>query len=316
MNIFKKIWLLTIVLVFVGQIAKAQHLLTGHVIDSVTRQPVEYATITIEGKSISTNKNGNFRIVLRKDSGVLTVTCIGCKSKTLTCGMTEEHLIIPITRGKIDLKEVVITPQLSGASFHTLSTLDLSLRPVNSSQDLMRLVPGLFIAQHMGGGKAEQIFIRGFDADHGTDLNVSVDGMPVNMVSHIHGQGYADLHFLIPETVSTYDFGKGPYYTCYGDFTTAGYLAYTTKDGLDKSLISIEGGQFHTFRFAGLIDLLGEKAKQNGENAYIAGEYNYTDGPFKLPEHYKRTNFLGKYQLTKLGIEPATFRATVKYATY
>ena len=124
--------------------------------------------------------------------------------------MMGKHMIIPLSRGKIDLKEVVITPQLGSASFHNLSRLDLSLRPVNSSQDLMRLVPGLFIAQHMGGGKAEQIFIRGFDADHGTDLNVSVDGMPVNMVSHIHGQGYADLHFLIPETVSTYDFGKGP----------------------------------------------------------------------------------------------------------
>lgn len=303
---------MTIVLVFAGQAAKAQHLLTGHVIDSVTRQPVEYATITVDGSSISTNKEGNFRIILHKDSSMLTVTCIGCKNKTMTCHMTDEHVVIPIARGKIDLKEVVITPQLSSASFHTLSTLDLSLRPVNSSQDLMRLVPGLFIAQHMGGGKAEQIFIRGFDADHGTDLNVSVDGMPVNMVSHIHGQGYADLHFLIPETVSTYDFGKGPYYTGYGDFTTAGYLAYTTKDALDKSMISIEGGQFHTFRAAGVIDLLGEKAKQNGENAYIAGEYNYTDGPFKLPEHYKRTNFFGKYtkQLdlnNKLSLSASTF---------
>jgi outer membrane cobalamin receptor len=312
MNIFKKIYLLTIVLVITGQLAKAQHLFTGHVIDSVTRQPVEYATVTVDGKSISTNREGNFRIILRKDSSTLTVSCIGCKNKSMTCHMTDEHLVIPIARGKIDLKEVVITPQLSSASFHTLSTLDLSLRPVNSSQDLMRLVPGLFIAQHMGGGKAEQIFIRGFDADHGTDLNVSVDGMPVNMVSHIHGQGYADLHFLIPETVSTYDFGKGPYYTGYGDFTTAGYLAYTTKDALDKSMISVEGGQFHTFRAAGVIDLLGEKAKQNGENAYIAGEYNYTDGPFKLPEHYKRTNFFGKYskQLglnNKLSLSASTF---------
>lgn len=312
MNIFKKIWLLTIVPVFAGQLAKAQHLLTGHIIDSITRQPVEYATINIEGKSISADKNGNFRVTLHKDSSILTITCIGCKSKSITCRMIDEHMIIPISRGKIDLNEVVITPQLNSASFHTLSTLDLSLRPVNSSQDLMRLVPGLFIAQHMGGGKAEQIFIRGFDADHGTDLSVSADGMPVNMVSHIHGQGYSDLHFLIPETVSTYDFGKGPYYAGYGDFTTAGYLAYTTKDVLDKSMISIEGGQFHTFRAAGVIDLLGEKAKQNGENAYIAGEYNYTDGPFKWPEHYKRTNFFGKYtkQLgpdNKLSLSASTF---------
>jgi outer membrane cobalamin receptor len=80
---------------------------------------------------------------------------------------------------------------------------------VNSSQEILRKVPGLFIGQHAGGGKAEQIFLRGFDIDHGTDIAISVDGMPVNMVSHAHGQGYADLHFVIPETVEKIDFGKG-----------------------------------------------------------------------------------------------------------
>ena len=312
MNIFKRIFLLAIVLLFTEHLAKAQNIFKGRVIDSATRQPIEYATVTVGGKSISTNKDGFFRVALHADTASLTISCIGCKTKMVTCDQSNKQMIIALSRGKIDLKEVLIASQLSGSSFHTLSALDLNLRPVNSSQDLMRLVPGLFIAQHMGGGKAEQIFIRGFDADHGTDLNVSVDGMPVNMVSHIHGQGYADLHFLIPETVSAYDFGKGPYYTGYGDFTTAGYLSYTTKDALDKSMISLEGGQFHSFRAAGVIDLLGEKGKQNGENAYIAGEYNYTDGPFKLPEHYKRTNFFGKYtkQLganNKLSLSASTF---------
>jgi outer membrane cobalamin receptor len=312
MNTFKKVALFTIVLVFAGQLAKAQYLFKGRIIDSVTRQPIEYATVTADGKSISANKDGDFRIILPDSTSVLTISCIGCKTKMITTGKSGKKIIITLTRGKLDLKEVVISPSLNSNSFHTISALDLSLRPVNSSQDLMRLVPGLFIAQHMGGGKAEQIFIRGFDADHGTDLNVSVDGMPVNMVSHIHGQGYADLHFLIPETVSTYDFGKGPYYTGYGDLTTAGYLSYTTKDALDKSMISLEGGQFNTFRVAGLIDLLSSKAKQNGENAYVAGEYNYTDGPFKLPEHYKRFNLFGKYtkQLganNKLSLSASTF---------
>jgi outer membrane receptor for ferrienterochelin and colicin len=176
------------------------------------------------------------------------VSYIGYTTKLIKAESTTKRMIISLSRGSIDLDEVQISPHLNNASFHTLSDIDLNLRPVNSSQDLMRLVPGLFIAQHMGGGKAEQIFIRGFDADHGTDLNVSVDGMPVNMVSHIHGQGYADLHFLIPETVDTYDFGKGPYYTDHGDFTTAGYLNYTTKDALDKSMISLEAGRFNTFR--------------------------------------------------------------------
>ncbi len=312
MNIFKKVVLLTIVLIFAGELAQAQHLFKGKVIDSATRQPIEYACVNASGKFHCTDKQGHFQLYLPTDTANITITCLGYKTQTLPVKSSGKLIIISLARGLIDLKEVVIASQLGSNSFHTLSTLDLSLRPVNSSQDLMRLVPGLFIAQHMGGGKAEQIFIRGFDADHGTDLNVSVDGMPVNMVSHIHGQGYADLHFLIPETVSTYDFGKGPYYAGYGDLATAGYLSYTTKDALDKSVISLEGGQFHTFRVIGMIDLLGDKAKQNGENAYVAGEYNYTDGPFKLPEHYKRTNLFGKYtkQLganNKLSLSASTF---------
>ena len=88
----------------------------------------------------------------------------------------------------------------SAASSRSVRQLDLRLRPVRSSQEILQLAPGLVIAQHGGGGKAEQIFLRGFDADHGTDVAISADGIPVNMVSHGHGQGYADLHFLIPET--------------------------------------------------------------------------------------------------------------------
>ncbi|MGZ3877186.1 MAG: TonB-dependent receptor [Mucilaginibacter sp.] len=278
----------------------AQHLFKGQVIDSATHQPMDCACVRANGKLCCTDKAGRFQLSLPSDTTTLTITYIGYSQQQLQVKNTTGPIFISLRPGLVDLKEVIISPSLIANSFHTLSTLDLSLRPVNSSQDLMRLVPGLFIAQHMGGGKAEQIFIRGFDADHGTDLNVSVDGMPVNMVSHIHGQGYADLHFLIPETIRDFDYGKGPYFTGYGDLATAGYLSYTTKDALDKSMISVEGGQFNTFRAAGVIDLLGSKAKQNGENAYIAGEYNYTDGPFKLPEHYKRFNLFGKYT-KKLG---------------
>jgi outer membrane cobalamin receptor len=300
--------------------AHAQNIYKGKVIDQTTRQPVEYAGISsgITGKTTATDKYGNFQLSLPADSVTLTISYVGYSAAQVKVkSSSSKRTVIALDRGAIDLAEVVISPELNNNSFHTLSGLDLNLRPVNSSQDLMRLVPGLFIAQHMGGGKAEQIFLRGFDADHGTDINVSVDGMPVNMVSHIHGQGYADLHFLIPETVSTFDYGKGPYYTGYGDLNTAGYLTYNTKDALEKSMISVEGGQFNTYRFAGVVDLLGNKAKQNGENAYIAGEYNYTNGPFKLPEHYKRTNLFGKYtkQLgdnNKLSLSASTFSTSWK----
>ena len=309
--------ILAVVAALFATTAGAQYIFRGRVIDGATRQPIEYAIIRpgAAGKTTSTDRSGNFQLSLHADTASLTISFVGYTARLVKVGRGAKRMVITLSRGQIDLKEVTILPGLNNNSFHTLSAIDLNLRPVNSSQDLMRLVPGLFIAQHMGGGKAEQIFIRGFDADHGTDLNVSVDGMPVNMVSHIHGQGYADLHFLIPETVASFDYGKGPYYTSYGDFTTAGYLSYATKDAIDKSLISLEGGQFNTFSVVGMIDLLSAKAKQNGENAYIADEYNYTDGPFKLPEHYKRFNLFGKYtkQLganNKLSLSAATFSAT------
>jgi len=92
----------------------------------------------------------------------------------------------------------------SAASSLVINSIDFDTRPKNSAQDMLRLVPGLFIAQHAGGGKAEQIFVRGFDCDHGTDVAAFVDGITVNMPSHGHGQGYMDLHFLIPETVRNF----------------------------------------------------------------------------------------------------------------
>ncbi|HZX58511.1 MAG TPA: TonB-dependent receptor [Mucilaginibacter sp.] len=307
-----KLLLLFMLTFLTSQLAIAQHIFKGTVVDNATHQPLECACVRADGKLCCSNKEGYFQISLPSDTTTLSITYIGYTTKVLPAKNADGPIAIGMEHGQIDLNEVIISPSLIANSFHTLSTLDLSLRPVNSSQDLMRLVPGLFIAQHMGGGKAEQIFIRGFDADHGTDLNVAVDGMPVNMVSHIHGQGYADLHFVIPETISTFDYGKGSYYTAYGDLATAGYLSYATKDALDKSMVSLEAGQFNTFRVAGVVDLLSSKAKQNGENAYIAGEYNYTEGPFKLPEHYKRANLFGKYtkQLNadnKLSLSASTF---------
>lgn len=200
----------------------------------------------------------------------------------------------------LELTTVTITAQSGTSLLHTISRIDLDRQPARSSQDLLRLVPGLFIAQHQGGGKAEQIFLRGFDADHGTDVSISVDGLPVNLVSQSHGQGYADLHFLIPETVAGYDFGKGPYYTGHGDFTTAGYVGYNTINMPENNLFKIEGGQFHTGRIVTLLRLLNKKSRDQGQSAYIAGEGLYTDGPFHYPEHFNRVNLFGKF-ITPLG---------------
>lgn len=169
--------------------------------------------------------------------------------------------------------------------------IGLNKIPVNTSQDLLRKVPGLFIAQHAGGGKAEQIFLRGFDNDHGTDIAISADGAPVNMVSHAHGQGYSDLHFLIPETVENISFGKGAYYAEKGDFNTSGYVDFHTLQKLSQSSIKLEGGSFGTLRTVGLFNLVNN----NSSHAYAAVEYNFANGPFRVKQNFNRLNLFGKW---------------------
>jgi outer membrane cobalamin receptor len=139
------------------------------------------------------------------------------------------HHSLQIESQVIELNSVTIA--LSPGNQHNMvSSLDIKMRDITNSQEVLRFVPGLFIGQHAGGGKAEQIFLRGFDIDHGTDVNISVDGVPVNMVSHAHGQGYADLHFLIPELIGNVSFRKGPYYAEKGNMTTAGFVDFRTRN--------------------------------------------------------------------------------------
>ena len=203
----------------------------------------------------------------------------------------------------IELKDVVISSD-PDVSRQAIPALDIKLRPVNTSQDVLRMVPGLFIAQHAGGGKAEQIFLRGFDLDHGTDIALDVDGIPVNMVSHAHGQGYADLHFLIPEIVDRVQFAKGPYYAPYGNLCTAGYVDFQTKNALDQNLLQVSAGQFNTFRTVGAFKLLDKTDGARPQHAYLATEYAYSDGYFDSPQAYNRFSTYLKYNTA---INPNTF---------
>src|SRR5437773_12174074 len=124
---------------------------------------------------------------------------------------------------------------VSTATEQTVRQKDFELRPTTTPSDILRLIPGLFIAQHQGGGQADQRFLRGFHADHGTDVAIFIDGIPVNLPSHAHGQGFADLHFLIPEAVERIDVEKGPYDVRHGDFATAGAVNIVTRKQFDGS---------------------------------------------------------------------------------
>lgn len=279
-----------IVLVFIGLYSHAQ-ITNGKIVD-VSGHPIENAYVlnTTTQSHAHTNELGVFNIEKTTPNNILNISALGYKKAFFT--VVDDLTLISLEEDSFQLSEVVIQPKLS--AMNVVSKIDLKTSPVNSTQEILRKVPGLFIGQHAGGGKAEQMFLRGFDVDHGTDVALSVDGMPVNMVSHAHGQGYSDLHFVIPETVEKIDFGKGTYYANKGDFNTAGYVDFKTKDRLDKSSIGVEIGQFNTFRTIGLFDLLDKQKKQS---AYLATEYIITDGPFDSPQNFNRINILGKYSV-------------------
>jgi len=194
----------------------------------------------------------------------------------------------------------------SAATEQTRWARDLELRPSNTPSDVLELTPGLIIGQHHGGGKADQILFRGFDSDHGTDFAVFVDGIPVNMVSHAHGQGYADMHWLIPETVEQVEIYKGAYFAHLGDFATSGAMNIITKNRDKDSALTLTGGSYNTQRYVGTL------APPEGTpfKPYIAAEIYGNDGPFKTPNNYIRYNVLTKLNLFSTNTSNLNFRGT------
>ena len=182
---------------------------------------------------------------------------------------------------------------VSAATEQTVRQKDFELRPTTTPSDILRLVPGLFIAQHQGGGKADQIFLRGFDADHGTDVAIFIDGIPVNMVSHGHGQGYADLHWLIPEIVDHVEVYKGPYFVQFGDFATAGAVNIITKRRDKDTTFSVTGGSYNQQRYLGILS----PPEGTPLTPYIGFEAYHDLGPFKNPENFNRFNLMTKFSL-------------------
>jgi len=272
----------------------------GYILDNQNRLPLSGVSINITGHTHADNSDnfGMFRIT-GLEAGIyeIVVSHIGYDTKKLTTIVQDNNTAMVSTeldRSSLTLADVTVSTKRN-ATFNTIALLDIKLRPVNTSQDILRAVSGLFIAQHAGGGKAEQIFLRGYDIDHGTDINITVDGMPVNMVSHAHGQGYADLHFLIPETVEKVNFDKGPYFAGKGNLATAGFVEIQTKDFLEKNCIQLQAGRFNTQRTLGLFKILSKENERKKQQFYIASEYFRSNGYFDSPQKFHRFNIMGKY---------------------
>ncbi len=238
-----------------------------------------------------TNVSGYFELDDISVGDVIRFYSLGYKTQQVTVAEDQLDGTVNITmiESAVSLDQVVLVSKVNAMS--NFVNVDIKTNPVKSSQEILRKVPGLIIGQHAGGGKAEQIFLRGFDIDHGTDIAINVDGLPVNMASHAHGQGYADMHFIIPETIDNIDFGKGPYYASKGNFNTAGYIDLKLRKQIDKNSISLEAGQFNTLRTMGMFKII----ESDYSNAYVASELVLTDGPFEASQNFNRINLMGRY---------------------
>ncbi len=173
---------------------------------------------------------------------------------------------------------------------------EINIRPLLRTGEILELVPGMIVTQHSGTGKANQYFLRGFNLDHGTDFATWVDGMPVNMRTHGHGQGYTDLNFIIPETIATLEYKKGSHYASQGDFSSVGAASMRTAERVDSGRLVATVGEYDFLRLVALDSI----ATENGEIAY-ALEVNRYDGPWSdIDEDLDKVNGLLKYT-TELG---------------
>jgi hypothetical protein len=197
-----------------------------------------------------------------------------------------------------------------GASQGGIGQEDLGDLPLLRPGELLESVPGMVVTQHSGDGKANQYFLRGFNLDHGTDFAFSVDGVPVNLPSHAHGQGYADLNFLIPELVDAINFKKGPFYPEVGDFSGAGAADIRLLTRLSEGVANLQLGSFGYARA-----LLAESPSVGPGTLLYALEYDHYDGPWDLPESSNRYSGLVRYRWER-GPDAITLTGSLYWAPF
>ena len=167
----------------------------------------------------------------------------------------------------------------------TVGAKEIQDRPILRSGEILETVPGLIITQHAGGGKANQYFLRGFNLDHGTDIAIFLDDMPLNLPSHAHGEGYSDMNTVIPEFVKRVNFEKGPYYANVGNFSSAANAHVEFFKTLPENFFKLEGGT-HTYGRA----VFGASQKLGSGNLLYGGEEYYYNGPWVHPDAYNKIN--------------------------
>ena len=195
------------------------------------------------------------------------------------------------------LEEIVVTASRLGlvgesraASEGVVPGVQLQGRPILRPGEVLEVVPGLVVTQHSGDGKANQYFLRGFNLDHGTDFATYVDGVPVNMPTHAHGQGYADINFLIHELVDEVHYRKGPYYAEEGNFSAAGVarIGYVRDSGAPTLGLTVGQDQYYR--------VLGTASPKVADGTLLLGvDWSQGDGPWQRPQDFQKTSGVVKY---------------------
>jgi outer membrane receptor protein involved in Fe transport len=225
-----------------------------------------------------------------------------CNSRALALAMVAA-LLLPgaaVSSGiptGTPLEEIVVTARRIGlvgesraASEGVVLAIQLEGRPVLRTGEILEVVPGLVVTQHTGDGKANQYFLRGFNLDHGTDFAVSVEDIPVNMPTHAHGQGYADINFVIPELLEEVRYRKGPYFADHGNFSAAGAAEMVYRRDVESPEALLIVGQDNYLR-----TMLAASPEVAGGPLLMAFDYSTNDGPWQLPEDFRKLSGLVKY---------------------
>jgi hypothetical protein len=252
-------------------------------------------------KATMSDANGSFSVTqLPRGHYQVVVSSAGFETKEIPITIGESERLGPI-RVTLSLSAVATTVNVQGreddltgmadsATEGTVGAKEIEDRPILRSGEILETIPGVIITQHAGGGKANQYFLRGFNLDHGTDFAVFLDDMPLNLPSHAHGEGYADMNTVIPEFVQRVNYEKGPYYANVGNYGSAGAAHLEFLKSLPENFVKVEGGMYGFAR-----GVFGVSRKAGAGTLLFGGEAYHDDGPWTHPDNYNKFNGLVTY---------------------
>jgi outer membrane receptor protein involved in Fe transport len=277
-------------------------LLPGVTVEAVTGGRTEVAVTGLDGTYAIALPPGTYDVTFRLLNfatsvrrGVVVPADTAARADVMLYLSSSADVIVTAKqtyRNLADLDEPVngLIGIADSATEGVVTAREIERRPFQRAGEVLETVPGVIVSQHSGEGKANQYYLRGFNLDHGTDIAITVAGVPVNMPTHGHGQGYADANFLIPELVSAVQYKKGPYFAEEGDFASAGAVHVNYLNLLEKPLAVVQGGsgRFGRALFA------ASPAAGKGFLLY-ALELGTNDGPWTRPDDFRKLNGVLRY---------------------